>query len=332
VTHDLPTTYREFSRSAWVRRVWWSVRPGAVERAHQRGVEAEVEARLRTGHQLSRTWLAAFAMAASIVAFDLLALRGEFTLSSALQLLLLMGAQVGGLYALRRSNETRAHLGSMQEMLQDVATRAAFVSVLAREHQARCRTSQELASQALVTLEALKHSILFPRVDAFSLWARDDENAVWRMVAAIGPSARSVRHFKQPILAREHAGAGVVANLAVVGEAEYYQPRPGECVVGSPAWFAANSHAELPAVTVAVFMLPDEQGVPVGAFALTSHREDALACERVHDFPREVRLILSQCTVSLVGLARRAAELWSDETHHAAHEATVEARERRAES
>ena len=324
MTHDLPTSYREFSRSAWLRRVWWSVRPRAVERAHQRGVEAEVEALLRTLHQLSRTWLVALLMAASILALDVFVLRDEFRLSAALQLVLLMGGQVGALYALRRSNETRAHMRCVQEILQDVATRAVFVSVLARERQARCRTSRELASQALVTLEALKHSILFPRVDAFSLWARDDVGGVWRMVAAIGPSARSVRHFKQPLLAGEKAGAGVVANLAVVGEAEYYQPRPGECVVGSPAWFAKNAHAESPAITVAVFMLPDEQGLPVGAFALTSHKEDALSCERLHDFPREVRLILSQCTVSLVGLARRAAELWSDETHHAAHEATAE--------
>ena len=58
--------------------------------------------------------------------------------------------------------------------------------------------------------------------------------------------------------------------------------------------------------------------------ALTAATEDALSCERLHDFPREVRLILSQCTVSLVGLARRAAELWSEETPHAAHEATAE--------
>jgi hypothetical protein len=325
VTHDLPSNYRDFSQSAWLRRIWWSIRPHAVERAHQRGVEAEVEARLRSGHQLSRTWLAALLMAAAILAVDVLVLRGEFTLSSALQLVLLMGGQVGGLYALRRSNETRAHLRSVQEMLQDVATRAVFVSVLARERQARCRNSSELAAQALVTLEALKHSILFPRVDAFSLWARDDALGAWRMVAAIGPSARSVRHFKQPILEHERDGAGVVANLAVMGEAEYYQPRPGHCVVGSPTWFAKNPNAESPAITVAVFMLPDEQGVPVGAFALTSHKEDALSCERLHDFPREVRLILSQCTVSLVGLARRAAELWSDETQqHGAHQVTTE--------
>jgi len=312
VHYQLPKSYRDFTRASWARRVWWSVRPRALERAQQRGVEAEVEARLRNGHQLSRTWLAAVAIAAAIVSVDLLVLRGEFTLSSALQLLLLSGGQVGGLYALRRSNETRAHLRSMQEILQDVATRAAFVSVLARERQSGCQSSEELARQALVTLEALKHSILFPRVDAFSLWARDDSQAVWRMVAGIGPSTRSLRLFKQPILERELVGAGVVANLAAVGEGEYYQPRPGECVVGSPDWFADNPYAESPAVTVAVFILPDERGAPVGAFALTSHKEDALACERLQDFPREVRLILSQCTVSLVGLARRAAELWRE--------------------
>lgn len=303
-------------RSPRLHRWWWSVRPNALERAQQQGVEAEVEARLRTGHQLSRTWLLALSLALTIVALDIALLRGDFTLSASLQLLLLVNGQVAGLYALRRSNETRAHLRSVQELLQDVATRAAFVSVLARERQAGCRSSEELARQALVTLEALKHSILFPRVDAFSLWARDDGAGAWRMVAGIGPSARSVRHFKQPLLVREQVGAGVVANLAAAGAGEYYQPRPGECVVGSPLWFAENPYAELPAVTVAVFMLPDEQGLPVGAFALTSHRDDALSCERLHDFPREVRLILSQCTVSLVGLARRAAELWKDETHH----------------
>lgn len=311
--YELPTSYRDFSRAGFLRKLWWSVRPNAVERAHQAGVEADVEARLRNGHQLSRTWLTAAAVALAILAVDVFVLRGDLTLSSALQLLLLMGSQVGGLYALRRSNETRAHLRSLHELLQDVATRAIFVSVLARERQARCRTSEELFAQVLVTLEALKHSVLFPRVDAFSLWARDDRRRTWRMVAAIGPSARSMRKFVQPMVAQERTGAGVVANLAAVGAAEYYQPRPGECLFGSPSWFAQNPYAESPAVTVAVFMLSDERGAPVGAFALTSHKEDALACERLQDFPREVRLILSQCTVSLVGLARRAAELWGSE-------------------
>jgi hypothetical protein len=323
VLPDVPPTYRDFSRAAWLQRVWWSVRPRALERAQQRGVEAEVEARLRNGHQLSRTWLCALAVAVTISAVDY-SLSSQFTLNDALQLLLLLAGQVGGLYALRRSNETRAYLRSVQEMLQDVATRAAFVSVLARERQASCQTMEELARQAVVTLEALKHSILFPHVDAFSLWARDDVRGAWRMVAGIGPTLTSVRKFSQPLLAREEEGAGVIANLAVVGQGEYYQPRPGTCVLGDPAWFAPNPHSASLAVTVAVFMLPDEQGVPVGAFALTSRDDDALSCERLHDFPREVRLILSQCTVSLVGLARRAAELWSEQTQHAAHEATTQ--------
>jgi hypothetical protein len=321
VPYELPTSSRAYARERWLRRVWWSVRPRALERAQQLGVDTDVEARLRNGHQLSRTWVLALAIASVIVAADLLVLRGRFTLSGALQLLLLTVGQVGGLYALRRSNETRAHLRGLQEMVQDVATRAAFVSVLARERQAGCRSIDELSSLAVVTLEALKHSILFPRVDAFSLWARDDGQSTWRMVAGIGPSAHSVSEFTQPVLRRETPGAGVIANLAVLGRGEYYQPRPRECVVGDPGWFAANPYAREAAVTVAVFILPDEEGVPVGAFALTSRDEDALSCERLHDFPREVRLILSQCTVSLVGLARRAAELWSRETQHAAHEA-----------
>ena len=310
-------------RAGWLLRAWWSVRPDALERAQQLGVDTDVEARLRNGHQLSRTWVLALLIAVGIVAVDLLVLRGRFALSDALQLLLLTVGQVGGLYALRRSNETRAHLRGLQEILQDVATRAAFVSVLARERQARCRTLEEVRGQTLVTLEALKHSILFPRVDAFSLWARDDATHSWRMVAAIGPGARAVRDFTQPVLARETPGAGIIANLAVLGRGEYYQPRPSACVVGDPAWFAANPHAPEASTTVAVFMLPDEEGVPVGAFALTSRDEDALSCERLHDFPREVGLILSQCTVSLVGLARRAAELWSRETH-AAQEAETQ--------
>ncbi|MDB4988772.1 MAG: hypothetical protein JWN04_3950 [Myxococcaceae bacterium] len=273
----------------------------------------EVEARLRTGHQISRTWLFALAVALGITLVDgaLLGSARVFTLNDALQLLLLVVGQVGGLYALRRSNETRAHLHRVQEIVQDLATHAAFASVLARERQASCASIEELRRQALVTLEALKHSILFPHVDAFSLWARDDACESWRMVAGIGPSAHSLRCFTQPILACEEPGAGVVANLAAVGKGEYYQPRPGECVLGNPRWFAINPLTDAPAVTVAVFLLPDERGVPVGAYALTSRDDDALSCERLSDFPREVRLILSHCTVSLGGLARRAAELWS---------------------
>ncbi|MDB4973105.1 MAG: hypothetical protein JWN48_1446 [Myxococcaceae bacterium] len=309
MSYQVPTSLRDFSRTGFLQRLWWSVRPRALERAQQLGVAPEIEARLRTVHQISRTWLLALAVSALITCGDL-AWTGAFTLNDALQLLLLVAGQVGGLFALRRSNETRAYLHRVHEMVQDVATHAAFVSVLARERQASCVDIDELRQQALVTLQALKHSILFPHVDAFSLWARDDTRESWRMVAGIGPSARSVRGFTQPILAAEEPGAGVVANLAAVGQGEYYQPRPGQCVVGKPAWFATNPLAESPAVTVAVFLLPDEYGVPVGAFALTSRDDDALSCERLSDFPREVRLILSQCTVSLEGLARRAAELW----------------------
>src|SRR4051794_40713356 len=102
----MPTTFRDYARASWPRRLWWSVRPRALERAQQCGVEPEVEARLRNGHQISRTWLFALTTTCAITLVDFL-VSSTFTLNDALQLLLLVVGQVGGLYALRRSNETR---------------------------------------------------------------------------------------------------------------------------------------------------------------------------------------------------------------------------------
>jgi hypothetical protein len=156
-------------------------------------------------------------------------------------------------------------------------------------------------------------SRLFPRpVDAFSVWARDDRAGVWRIVAAVGASEVTVRDFTQPILRTETEGAGVVANLAVTADSEsnYYQ---GSARTAPRKWFKADPAADSPTETLAVFLLPDENEIPVGAFALTSQKPNALEVED-DGLPERLKLIVDQCTVTLVGVARRAHKLLNEGT------------------
>jgi hypothetical protein len=236
----------------------------------------------------------------------------QWDLTSSVQLFLLCVAQVGGFYALSRSNESRSYLRELQESVHEVASRAAFVPVLAEQQVARCSTSSTLSSLALATLRALKRSQFFPDVSAFSLWARDDRQSEWRMVAALGPTQGSIDSFRQPFIDVETAGAGVVANLAQTGAIAYYQPRAGEARLGKAEWFAANQHSKHAAETLAVFLLTDDSGSPSGSFALTSEKQDALELEANGRYPLQVQLMLEQCTISLVGLALKANELWRD--------------------
>ena len=154
-------------------------------------------------------------------------------------------------------------------------------------------------------------SRLFPRpVDAFSVWARDDRAGVWRIVAAIGASPRTVEEFTQPILSEETNGAGVVANLAVTADSvpSYYQATAG----GAPnKWFKPDPAALTRTETMAVFLLPDENEIPVGAFALTSKKHNALEVGE-DGLPERLKLIGDQCTVTLVGVARRAHKLLNE--------------------
>jgi hypothetical protein len=57
--------------------------------------------------------------------------------------------------------------------------------------------------------------------------------------------------------------------------------------------------------------MPDEDGVPVGAFALTSEKANALELDD-DGLPERLKLIVDQCTLTLVGVARRAHTLLSE--------------------
>jgi hypothetical protein len=93
-----------------------------------------------------------------------------------------------------------------------------------------------------------------------------------------------------------------------VPQGSYYQSSASRA---PNRWFRNDPHAENPTETLAVFLLPDEEGVPIGAFALTSAKENALEFEEDHP-PERVKLIVDQCTVTLIGVARRAHKLMSE--------------------
>jgi hypothetical protein len=305
---EIPQTRAEYGRAGWWQRFWWGARPNALRRARRAEVDPDVEASIRNYAQITRTVSYALLFTVFLTVANSLALDRTLDLQTTWAAFALAMTQVGAFFALRRSNETRAYLGDVRLALHELTARSVLTSavVYPRELEA-CRTAGDLRGRATDILRHLMDSRLFPRsVDAFSVWARDDRHGVWRIVAAVGASETTIHEFTQPILGEETDGAGVVANLAVTADrsASYYQATAS---TARNKWFKpdpAGSATE----TLAVFLLPDEQGVPIGAFSLTSGKANALDMEQ-DDLPERVKLIVDQCTATLVGVARRAHKL-----------------------
>jgi hypothetical protein len=305
---DLPRTRAEYARSAWYLRALWGTRPYALRRARRAGVDADVEASIRNYAQITRTTFYAAAFTIVLAVINSTILDREFDLQTTWAAFALAMSQVGAFFALRRSNETRAYLGDVRLALHELSARSVLTSALVypRELDA-CKTLGELRLRATDILRHLMDSRLFPRVDAFSVWTRDDRQQVWRIVAAVGASPQTIEEFTQPIIREPTDGAGVVANLAVNADVvtSYYQPSASKAPNG---WFKVDPLATTPTETLAVFLLPDEEDVPIGAFALTSATQNALEVDEDH-LPERLKLIVDQCTVTLVGVARRAHKL-----------------------
>ena len=299
--------YRRASRG---ERLWWGVRPRAVERARAAKVDADVEAAVRNTWQISRTWGWGFLLTVPLTTVNIWVLGHKFDLTTAWSALALAVGQVGGLFSLTRSNETRSYLGEVRLLLHELSARSILASAISYAREiAECDRSDQLRRRATVILSHLKDSRLFPReVTAFSVWARDDAQGVWRIVAALGASEPTIATFTQPIVAVETPGAGVVANLAATADENprYYQPSADRA---PNRWFKPDPGGGSATETLAVFLLPDEGGIPVGAFAITSAQRDALEADA--DGPSErLSLIIEQCSLTLVGVARRAQQLW----------------------
>lgn len=310
----IPRSLAGYKEASFFRRAWWGVRPRAIELARKAKVDADVEAALRNYFQLSRTYFYALIATLPLTIINVLILKRGFNLESSWAALALMIGQVGAFFSLSRSNETRAYLGEMRLVLHEVAARATLASIAgyARDVE-QCETETHLRSLASHLLRQLRESRLFPAdVDAFSVWARDDVNGVWRIVAAYGVSPATIRDFSQRILEEETPGAGVVANLAATADERpsYYQataarpPKP---------WFKPDPSRKRATETLAVFLLPDEEGIPIGAFALTSATVDALEVDK-GVFSERLSLNTEQCSLTLLGVARRAHHLWSRQT------------------
>ncbi len=309
---QLPQTRVGYKTSPWWLRAWWGARPNALRLARREGVDADVEASLRNYVQLSRTCLYAFLFTAGIGIANQLVFERSFDLQTTWTAFALAMSQVGAIFALRRSNETRAYLGDVRLALHELSARSVLSSALAYPRELQTwQTTEELRVRATDVLRHLTDSRLFPRsVDAFSLWARDDRRELWRIVAAVGASEATIESFTQPVLRQETPGAGIVANLAVTATPSYYQPTAGKAL----SWFKVDPAGTTPTETLAVFLLPDASGVPIGAFALTSTQVNALAVEEQDSLPEMLKLTVDQCTVTLVGVARRAHALLSKES------------------
>jgi len=299
-----------YRKARWWRRAWWGLRPSALVHARAAKVDADVEAAIRNAWQLSRTWGWAAVATVPLTLINVRLLRRAFDLQTTWAALALVVGQIGAFFALRRSNETRAYLGEVRLLVHELSARSILLSALSNAREmGDCESTQELRTRATTILAHLRDSRLFPKaVTAFSVWARDDARQVWRIVAALGSSEQTVANFTQAIIAEETAGAGIVANLAATADESprYYQPSSAQA---PNTWFKADPHAHATTETLAVFLLPDPAGIPIGAFALTSAQKDAL--EHGTDGPSErLSLIIEQCSLTLIGVARRAYVLW----------------------
>lgn len=308
----LPRRRAEYIKAPWYKRAWWGMRPDALRRARRAQVEVDVEASIRNYVQISRTASYALLFTLVLTLVNSIALSQAFDLQNTWAAFALAMSQVGALFSLRRSNETRAYLGDVRLALQELSARSVLASavVYPRELEA-CQSIVELRARATNILRHLMDSRLFPRpVDAFSVWARDDRSGVWRIVAAVGASLETISGFTQAILREETTEAGVVANLAVTADrnATYYQATAG---TAPHRWFKPDPASKTQTETLAVFLMPDEDGVPVGAFALTSEKANALELDD-DGLPERLKLIVDQCTLTLIGVARRAHTLLSE--------------------
>ena len=309
VGEQLPRTRADYAKSSLRKRIWWGIRPNALRRARRAEVDADVEASIRNYAQITRTvgYSLIFTLLLSLI--NSLVLERAFDLQTTWTAFALAMSQVGAFFALRRSNETRAYLGDVRLALHELSARSVLTSSLVypRELQ-ECRTVEQLRDRTTDILRHLLESRLFPRsVDAFSVWARDDKHELWRIFAAVGASQSTIDGFTQPVLRRETAGAGVVANLVVTGTPSYYQSDASK----ARSWFMPDPAGTSPTETLTVFLLPDEAGVPIGAFALTSTRKNALDVED-EGLPERLKLTVDQCTVTLVGVTRRAHRLLNE--------------------
>jgi hypothetical protein len=306
----LPTSIAGFRKASWWKRFWWGVRYKALDVARAAKVDADVEAALRNAHQLSRTVLVAVCFTSVLTLADSLLLHHSFSLQGTWAAFALAMAQVGAYLALRRSNETRAYLGEVRQLLHELGARSILSSAISYAREiGECPTPEDLRRRATAILSHLKDSRLFPKaVEAFSVWAHDDVRNEWRIVAALGASEETIENFRQPVLDKETPGAGVVANLAVTASvnSSYYQASAED----PKGWFKADPAAMTRTETLAVFLLPDERGYPVGAFALTSAQPDALEADAQGRASERVSLIIDQCSLILLGVARKAHELW----------------------
>jgi hypothetical protein len=309
---QLPRARQDYARAAWYWRALWGTRPNALRHARAIRVDADVEASIRNYAQVTRTVFYALLFTAALTGINSVMLRRTFDLQTTWAAFALAMSQVGAFFALRRSNETRAYLGDVRLALHELTARSVLTSAVVYPRALdACRTVAELRVRATEILRHLMDSRLFPHaVDAFSVWARDDKSSTWRIVAAVGASQRTIDDFRQPIIREPTDGAGIVANLAVTADAgaSYYQT---SAATAPNKWIKVDPYSLNATETVAVFLLPDEESVPIGAFALTSANQDALELEEDH-LPERLTLIVDQCAVTLLGVARRAHELFTE--------------------
>lgn len=222
--------------------------------------------------------------AAAVFVVELIDSRWPLADANWLQVMLILTANVGAIFAGFRSaatrSETAATLHALTE-LQVVATSVPIVEASVRAYQssdlATVVEELEIMLRLAINLRLLPAEFTRGRV-----WARDDRNSEWFMCGASGLDA--LQDFKLPIVPTPAAGAGIVPNLAVYSGAG--ADLDGAWVeddvfvtganVGGHRWFRLRTPESVPPAGMLAVMLRDG-GRAIGALTLTSEAPIAIS-------------------------------------------------------
>lgn len=194
---------------------------------------------------------------------------------------ILMAGLVGGILALFRSSGTgaavQATLDRSEALERKLESLERGVSGVEVGLEAQFAKSPEqigtLANRMMKLIVPLREA---PRMNAVTLWIRDDREHMWRILGGFGVSAATTQNFRQRVLAGQEEGAGFVANLAAV-EGDHDRLLMVRRKPNAHRWYAVDPGSEHPhgSGSFAGVLLLDRTQRPFGALCLTSQEDEA---------------------------------------------------------
>jgi hypothetical protein len=193
-----------------------------------------------------------------------------------------MAGMVGGVLSLFRSSGTGAAVTATLErsklLEEKLASLERGVSGAGLGLEAQfAATPQELGVLVERMLRLAVPLREAPKMDAITLWVRDDATSEWRIFAGFGVSDETLARFRQPVLSTQTNGAGFVANMATT--MTRLLPIPSD--PSSHPWHANDPGAAKKSGrgSFVAVLLVDRSQSPFGALCLTSAESAAFPSE-----------------------------------------------------